>query len=240
MTKIYRIGCSGYYYRGWQDIWYPDQMKTHRWFGYYAEHFDTVEINASFYRFPTQSGVRRWYRQAPKDFTYSVKAPRLITHMKRFSGTERLLADFYGVLANELKEKLGCVLFQMPPSMHYKPESLERILKQMQPGFCNVLEFRHASWWCEDVYAQFRKAGVIFCSVHAPGLPDDIISTARDIYVRLHGDPWCQQNYSEAELSGWAGRIRSARAKRVWVYFNNDSQAFAPSNALHLRKLLNE
>ncbi len=232
------IACSGYYYRHWQGRWYPADMKASQWFAYYAGHFDTVEINASFYRFPTAATVRRWYRQAPGGFLYSVKAPRLITHLKRFRETDTLLRDLYGVLADELQEKLGCILFQMPPSLHYGQDVLRHILEQLDPAFCNVCEFRHPDWWRSEVYAALARAGAVFCSVHAPGLPDDIISTENTVYLRMHGIPWYRQDYTQAELSALATRLRNIGPRQAWVYFNNDTEAFAPFNAQRLAQIM--
>jgi len=236
----YRIGCSGYYYRAWQGVWYPRDIKTHRWFQYYAECFDTVEINASFYRFPTASSVRRWYRQAPAGFVYSVKAPRLITHLKRFNETESLVKDLYGVLSDELSDKLGCVLFQMPPSFHYDTSRLAGVLDQLDCRFVNVLEFRHQSWWCEEVYKELKKARVTFCTISAPKLPDELISTTKTLYIRLHGIPWYKHEYSPSELEDWAERIRSTHPTKAFIYFNNDFHAHAPNNAIILRGLLSK
>jgi uncharacterized protein YecE (DUF72 family) len=232
-----RIGCSGYYYRHWQGLWYPEDLPTSRWFAFYAGQFDTVEINSSFYRFPTAATVRRWLRQAPEGFVYSVKAPRLITHLKRFHDCAPLLDDFFGVLA-KLDAHLGCVLFQLPPSLHYSPETLDKILGAMQPDFRNIIEFRHAGWWRPEVFAALHEKQIGFCSVSAPGLPDDLHVTAPDVYLRLHGDPWYAQDYSEAELAAWATRLRAVDAPRAWIYFNNDHHAFAPANAAALHRLL--
>jgi uncharacterized protein YecE (DUF72 family) len=238
MACEYRIGCSGYYYQDWKGIWYPHELKSSQWFAYYARHFDTLEINSSFYHFPTKSTVRRWYRQAPEGFIYSVKAPRLITHFKRFKDCEPQLTDFYQVLRDELAEKLGCILFQLPPSIRFSDETLKKILGVLQPGFHNVLEFRHPGWWNEAVYRALRDADVGFCCVSAPDLPKAIVTTSNNLYLRFHGNPWYRQNYGERELESWAERIRNAIAKRKWIYFNNDSQAFAPDNAVKLRMLL--
>lgn len=208
------------------------------WFSFYAQHFDTVELNASFYRFPTPSSVRRWYLQAPEGFVYSVKAPRIITHLKRFKDCEGLLNEFYLVLEKELKEKLGCVLFQLPPSLQAEHELLTRILRLMNPRFKNVIEFRHASWWTPWVYNAMRSNGIAFCSVHAPGLPADLVSTSNHAYHRFHGIPWYAQEYTHDELKAWADRFRQLDAAYVWIYFNNDTAAYAPRNALQLMKML--
>ncbi|HXH64258.1 MAG TPA: DUF72 domain-containing protein, partial [Mariprofundaceae bacterium] len=231
------IGCSGYYYRHWQGPWYPEALPASRWFAFYAEHFDTVEINSSFYRFPTAATARRWLRQAPDGFVYSLKAPRLITHLKRFHDCASLLDDFYGVLAG-LGAHLGCVLFQLPPSLHFSEPMLAQLAGAMRPDFRNVIEFRHAGWWRPEVFAALRESRIGFCSVAAPGLPDELVVTAPDVYLRLHGDPWYAQDYSEAELAAWAARLEAADAMRAWVYFNNDHHAFATANAAALKRLL--
>ena len=232
-----RIGCSGYYYRHWQGPWYPPELPASRWFAFYAGRFDTLEINASFYRFPTAAAVSRWRRQAPAGFAYAVKAPRLITHLKRFAGCGPQLGDFYTAIAG-LGTHLGCVLFQLPPSLHYSPENLERILAAMHPDFRNIVEFRHAGWWRHEVIAALRQRQVGFCAVSAPDLPDELLATAPDAYLRLHGNPWYAQDYDEAELAAWAMRIRATQAERAWVYFNNDAEAHAPHNAAQLRRML--
>jgi uncharacterized protein YecE (DUF72 family) len=134
---------------------------------------------------------------------------------------------------------MGCFLFQLPPSYHYTKARLKSIVNQLDPARRNVVEFRHKSWWNEDVYRAFRKAGVIFCSCSGPRLPDELIRTAEDIYVRLHGPlRWYRHDYSDEELKKWAFRIKASGARRAWVYFNNDYEANATQNARSLDRLL--
>lgn len=233
------IGCSGWFYWDWKGTFYPQQMSTNQWFSHYAETFDTVELNAPFYAWPTVANVKSWVKQAAdSDFVYTVKACELITHIKRFEDTASLVEDF-GYVADLLGPRMGCLLFQLPPNYDYSRERLDTILGQLQPHRRNVVEFRHGSWWNDDVYAAFREAGVIFCACSAPGLPDDLIRTHDEIYVRLHGpEKWYRYDYSDAELGEWAEKIRDSGAKRVWVYFNNDYGANAVRNGLKLRELL--
>ena len=233
------IGCSGWFYWHLKGSFYPTQMPTKDWFGHYAEHFRTVELNAPFYAWPTIRTVESWIKQVDgMDFVYTIKVSELITHIKKFEGTEILVQDF-GYIADLLGPLMGCFLFQLPPSFHYTPERLHSIVAQLDPARRNVVEFRHRSWWNDDVYAAFREAGVIFCSCSGPRLPDDVIKTADDIYVRFHGvENWYRHDYSEDELAIWAGKIREAGAKRVWVYFNNDFNGFAIKNATMLAGLL--
>jgi uncharacterized protein YecE (DUF72 family) len=233
------VGCSGWFYWKWRGLFYPESLPTSEWFQYYASHLDTVEINASFYSWPTIANVKAWRRPpGNRDFIYTIKVCELITHIKRFKGTKTLVADF-GMIADILGDRMGCFLFQLPPSHRYTKARLTAILSQLDPARRNVVEFRHASWWNETVYAAFRQTGTIFCSCSGPRLPDELIRTADDVYLRLHGpDRWYRHNYSNDELSKWAGRIQSSGAKRAWVYFNNDYEAYAPRNAAAMRRLL--
>jgi uncharacterized protein YecE (DUF72 family) len=233
------IGCSGWFYWDWKGLFYPSQMPTSQWFPHYAETFDTVEINASFYSWPTVAGVKAWMKGLPETpFVFTVKANELITHIRRFDDTAGLVEDF-GYVADILGEHMGCLLFQLPPSVKYDPALLRSIVSQLQPERRNVVEFRHASWWNPEVYAALRDAGIMFCATSGPKLPDDLIRTADEIYVRFHGtDKWYDYRYSDAELADWAKRIEDSGAKRVWVYFNNDYHGNAIDNGKTLREML--
>jgi len=232
-----RIGCSGYFYRHWRGRFYPPEMPMNRWFAHYASHFDTVEINASFYRFPTRDGVRRWKRQAPAGFVYAVKAPRVITHLRRFHHCDEEMARFSEVL-HELGSALGMTLFQMPPGFRFSEQNLERIMAALPSGLPCALEFRHISWWNDAVWRACEARGALFCSVHAPELPDEIVPVSGRIYLRFHGIPWYRHDYSDEELAAWAARIRASHAGDCWIYFNNDMDAAAPRNALTLAAML--
>jgi uncharacterized protein YecE (DUF72 family) len=143
------------------------------------------------------------------------------------------------MISDILGDRMGCFLFQLPPSYRYTKARLNDVVSQLDPARRNVVEFRHASWWNEEVYSAFRKAGIIFCSCSGPRLPDELVQTADEIYVRLHGPKrWYRHDYSKAELAIWAGRIKASGAKRAWVYFNNDNDTHAPKNAITLRRML--
>ena len=233
------VGCSGWFYWKWRGLFYPIDLPTSDWFGRYSKCFDTVEINASFYSWPTVGNVKAWRRQpGRREFVYTVKVCELITHIKKFKGTKTLIQDF-GMIADILGDRMGCFLFQLPPSYHYTKARLNSILRQLDPTRRNVVEFRHASWWNDAVYAAFRQSGTIFCSCSGPGLPDELFRTADEVYLRLHGpDRWYRHNYSNDELSKWKDRIIASGAKRAWVYFNNDYEGYAPKNAASMRSLL--
>jgi uncharacterized protein YecE (DUF72 family) len=235
------IGCSGWFYWKWRGLFYPTDLRTSDWFGCYAKCFDTVEINASFYSWPTVANVRAWRRQpGEREFVYTIKVCELISHIKKFKGTKTLIQDF-GMIADILGDRMGCFLFQLPPSFRYTKARLTSILSQLDPTRRNVVEFRHASWWNDRVYAAFRQSGTIFCSCSGPRLPDELVRTGDEVYLRLHGpDRWYRHNYSNSELATWKDRIIASGAKRAWVYFNNDYECYAPNNAATMRSLLGE
>jgi uncharacterized protein YecE (DUF72 family) len=236
--RTINIGCSGWYYWHWKGHFYPEDVARAEWFSIYQDHFKTVELNAPFYGWPTVETVKTWLRQARADFVYTIKVCELITHIKRFEDTGILVKDF-GYIADLLGERMGCFLYQLPPSVRYDPDMLQRILEQLNPRHRNVVEFRHKSWWNDDVYEAFEQAGAIFCSTSGPRLPDELIKTADDIYVRFHGvKQWYRHDYTEAELQVWADRIIKSRAKHVWVYFNNDRDGFSIKNAEMLERIL--
>jgi uncharacterized protein YecE (DUF72 family) len=207
-------------------------------FSIYQDNFKTVELNAPFYSWPTVAAVKSWIRQAEPDFVYTIKVCELITHIKRFEDTHALIEDF-GYIADLLGLQMGCFLFQLPPSVRYSTDMLQLILSQMDPRRKNVVEFRHKSWWNEDVYSAFKAAGAIFCSCSGPRLPDKLVRTADDIYIRFHGiKQWYRHDYSDDELTVWAERITLCGAKTVWVYFNNDRDGYSIKNAKRLLQLI--
>jgi uncharacterized protein YecE (DUF72 family) len=233
------VGCSGWFYWHWRGGFYPENLPTAEWFPRYARQFKTVELNAPFYSWPTVAAVRAWARSlGRRKFVFTVKASELITHVKRFSGTRTLVRDF-GHIADLLGPRMGCFLFQLPPSFHYSRARLDQILSQLDTTRRNVVEFRHRSWWNDRVYAAFRESGTIFCSCSGPRLPDELVKTADDIYVRFHGTKkWYRHDYSTAELKVWANRMQESGAHRLWAYFNNDREGFAIKNARALMRLL--
>lgn len=233
------VGCSGWFYWHWRDCFYPAGSPTSAWFEHYAKAFRTVELNAPFYAWPTVGTVQTWIRQAKRRrFVYTVKVCELITHVKRFRGTRELVRDF-GLIADLLGARMGCLLFQLPPSFHYTPARLKAIVSQLDPARRNVVEFRHRSWWDEQVYQALREVGAIFCSCSGPRLPDELVRTADDVYLRFHGTRrWYRHDYTKAELAVWVERIRASGAKRVWAYFNNDRDGYAIKNARELLRQL--
>jgi uncharacterized protein YecE (DUF72 family) len=231
------IGCSGFHYKHWKGVFYPEKMPSTKWLEFYTRHFNTLELNVSFYRFPTAAMLQGWYDNTPAGFIFSVKAPRSITHFKKFLGTERMVGDFYDLAGAGLKEKLGCVLFQLPPNFLYTPERLERITAQLDLGYTNVLEFRHKSWWLPEVYEELAKKNIAFCGMSHPDFPAEIIGNTAVLYYRMHGDTQLYaSDYNESQLDQlYQTLLEMHHLKQAFVYFNNDINGFAVKNAAYLQ-----
>jgi len=239
VPSIYR-GCSGFYNKGWVGIFYPEGMPGKEWFGYYTKHFSTFEINATFYKFPTLRVMQNWYNRAPDGFIFAVKAPKTITHIKRFADCAEEIKAFYDVCRDGLAEKLGPCLFQLPPSFSFSEERLEMVVSSLDPAFKNVVEFRHASWWREDVYTALAKKGITFCSVSYPKLDDTIIENSGTGYVRLHGTPKLfYSEYSLKEIEDLYAAIAAKGFKELFVFFNNTASTAGIINANQLKDMAN-
>ena len=230
------IGCSGFHYNHWKGAFYPEELAKSKWFDFYNNRFKTLELNVTFYRFPRLPVLESWYRQSPPDFRFSVKVYKGITHYKQFIGTERMIHDFYALVREGLREKVGCILFQMPERMKYKPEKLDQILNQVDPDFENVLEFRNESWWNADVFSLLSMHNVAFCGMSYPGLPDEVIQNTDTVYYRFHGVPHLYRSkYKRSFLHNVADQVENNDgAKKAYMYFNNDIDASAITNAFQL------
>lgn len=234
----WHIGCSGFYYKHWKGVFYPEGLAQSKWFKFYTEHFNSLELNGTFYRAPTAETFKNWYKVSPGDFSFAVKAPRMITHYKKFRNTKDLITAFYDAIQTGLGEKLGAVLFQMPPRFVYNEERLENMIANLEPGFNNVLEFRDASWWNNDVYKRLAGKQVTFCGISHPQLPSAVIHNTPVLYYRFHGkEQLYSSEYTFDELSVFTDEIKRISPKQVFVYFNNDIGASAIRNARALNKL---
>lgn len=235
------IGCSGFSYPHWRGHFYPEQLPLKHWFDHYCATFTSVELNVTFYRLLKPEVFVRWQKESPPRFTFSVKGSRFITHVKRLANPEEPLERFFeGVLL--LGEKLRVILWQFHPGFACNMGQLERFLELLS---CypvrNALEFRHESWCCEEVVALCREARVALCMADWPDFIAELPLTAGFVYLRRHGRGGSYAGcYSHDELLADAGRIREylEGGRDVYIYFNNDAQAFAPENARELAQLL--
>ncbi|WP_345948245.1 DUF72 domain-containing protein [Mucilaginibacter sp. PAMB04274] len=234
----WHIGCSGFHYKHWKEVFYPEGMPQRKWFDHYCQHFDTLELNNTFYNFPRITSLEKWYADSPPGFLFAVKAYRGITHFKKLIETQALVSEMYQVISDGLKEKLGTVLFQMPPNFTYSEERLERVLKSLDPVFNNVIEMRHNSWWQDDVYVALAKQNISFCGMSHPTLPNDVIANTPVLYYRMHGNQQLYASaYSPKELQDFAEKVKATQAERAYIYFNNDIGASAIFNAKELLEI---
>lgn len=231
------IGCSSYYNFRWTEVFYPADIGRNKWFEYYCQHFNTYEINGTFYKFPTVKSLQTWYKKAPEGFMFALKVPKVITHIKRLEDCEQELAAFYSVCQDGLADKLGPILFQFPPSFSYTAERLELLLKAVDTRFKNAIEFRTESWWQRDVYDALAAKNIAFASVNYPKLPTTIITTNKLAYIRFHGNPRLfYSEYSTAELQATLKElIAKKNVSEAYIFFNNTASTAAIVNAVELK-----
>ncbi len=240
-TQVH-IGTSGWHYKHWRGEFFPKELATAKWLRWYAERFDTVEINNSFYRLPAVTAIEGWCRETPESFCFAVKASRYITHNKKLKDPESSFDKFFSVMGR-LERRLGPILFQLPPSWKLNLERLEEFLSSLPRDLRCVFEFRNATWNVPEVYELLRKHNAAYCIYELAGFQSPLEITADFTYVRLHGPGnKYQGDYSEDTLRGWAEKIAAWRKqlKHVFVYFDNDQAAFAAKNALELKQLVGD
>lgn len=232
-----RIGTSGWHYNHWIERFYPKDLPKNKWLTYYAKHFDTVEINNTFYHLPKAKTVENWHRITPKNFLYVVKANRFITHIKRLNEPAEPVERFFEIV-NLLKEKLGPVLYQLPPSFHKELDRLKEFIGFLPDTTKSVFEFRHKSWFSQDTYKLLEKHNCSFCIHDMPGVKTPLVVTGDTIYIRFHGSTGRYEgNYTKSMLGKWADWIKKQKVKKSYAYFNNDYNAYAISNAKTLREM---
>ncbi len=237
-----RIGCSGWLYRHWRELFYPAKLPQRLWFGHYAGTFGTVELNTSFYRLPGPETFTKWRDQAPPGFRYAVKAPRFITHMKKLSDCTEPVGKFMQ-RARNLVETIGPILYQLPPRFACNPGRLEDFAPLLPPDLVHVFEFREKSWICEEVLALLDARGLSFCVHDMAGSATPRWASGPIAYVRFHGGAGKYRGrYSDERLLGCADWIveQAGGGRNVWCYFNNDIDAHAIQDALTLRSMVNQ
>lgn len=233
-----RIGCSGWNYPHWQGRFYPEQQTPQEWFPFYATFFDTVELNTTFYQLPAAKTFQTWRAQAPDGFLYAVKANRYLTHIKKLREPAEPLKRFLDRVSL-LGEHLGPILYQLPPRWHLNRERLAYFLDLLPPHLRHVFEFRDQSWMGEEVFRLLEQRGISFCTHDLSGLRVPRRAVGPIAYVRLHGPARPDQaGYPTSTLCSWWGwmerQVKSGRD--LYVYFNNDAEARAVSDALRLKQ----
>jgi len=239
---VIRIGCSGWNYQHWRNgVFYPPRLPPRRWLEFYARHFDTVEVNATFYRLPKKQAVANWVRESPPAFLFAVKMSRYVTHVKRLRDLPPSLELFYSRIRPLADSpKVGPVLWQLPGTFRRDDERLAQALATLPRGR-HAFELRHESWFVDDVYELLRRHGVALVIGDTPRRPFQAHELTADwTFIRFHhGTRGRNSNYSESELEDWAQRIETwARHADVYAYFNNDWNGYAVRNGLWLKKRL--
>ena len=239
MERI-RIGCSGWNYRHWRRLFYPDGLPQKKWFAFYAEHFDTVEINNSFYRLPKAETFETWREAAPPGFCYAVKANRFLTQAKKLKDCEEPLARMMAPF-RALGDRLGPILYQLPPRFRINLARLEDFLKLAPKDATNVFEFRDRSWHVPETFALLDRYDASLCVHDMPDSASERIAVGRIAYLRFHGAAgkyWGR--YPDETLLSWTdwmvGQARQGRP--VWAYFNNDIHAHAIHDAQTLKAMM--
>jgi uncharacterized protein YecE (DUF72 family) len=235
------IGTSGWSYGHWKSVFYPENMPRKDWLEFYQRHFTTVEVNASFYRLPTETTFRNWRDRSEPGFRFSLKGSRLVTHLKRLRDVKDNLEAFCG-RARLLEEHLGPLLWQLPPGMEKDIELLGQFLQLLPAGLTHAVEFRNPHWYADDTFELLRRSGpVVLCQHDMKGSESPPLTTAPSVYIRFHGPSGNYTgNYSCEQLAAWADRITQYvnDGAEVWVYFNNDIGGCAITDARRLRGMV--
>lgn len=237
----YYIGTSGWHYEHWRGLYYPEGLAKSKWLQFYVKQFNTVELNNSFYHLPSEKAFATWRESAPENFVFAVKVSRFITHIKRLENFGSAVENFLS-RARLLQDKLGPLLYQLPPNMKRNDEVLESFLCSLPQKYRHVFEFRHESWLADSVFHILQQYNAGLCVFDMPGFTCPLIATSDFAYIRFHGSASLYSScYSDEELSQWAQKIArlGKKVKAVYIYFNNDAEAFAVKNALTLTKLIN-
>lgn len=239
------IGTSGWNYSQWRGIFYPEEVSQNRWLEFYSRFFDTVEINMTFYRFPNEKAIEKWKRTVSKGFLFSVKGNRIITHVKKLKDVESILKKFLSLILL-FEDKLGPVLFQLPPSFSFKKERLaafcelltsQEITKNMKFS----IELRDKRWINEEVFSILKSYNISLCFSDFPGVEINSPFTASFVYIRRHGPTTLYSScYTEEEIKKDASFIGNCLKNKmhVFIYYNNDANAWAVKNAFQLKEML--
>ncbi len=234
------IGCSGYVYKHWRGPFYPVDLPQKKWLDYYARYFPTVELNNTFYMLPAASTFEGWRKNAPEGVLYAVKANRFITHMKKLTDPQPHLARMFERVCL-LEEKLGPVLYQLPPRWRFNAERFETFLQALPRDVEQAVEARETSWLNDDFFSLLEQYQVGYCIASLPDYQSPVRATARFVYLRFHGSGrMYYYRYTPDELRYWREVIArfTSEGRHVYAYFNNDLNAWAVQNALELMGML--
>lgn len=248
-TNSIHIGTSGWVYKHWQNIFYPDSLDEKERLKYYSQYFSTVEVNSSFYHLLKEDSINNWLNSTPKDFVFAIKASRYITHMKRLKDPEKTTVNFFKSIEpfqdkteSLPKSRLGPILFQLPPNFSFNPQRLKSFLTAIPKDYRYVFEFRDPSWFNPETYDILKEHNTAFCIYYLGEFYSPKEITADFVYIRLHGNYGLGSGkYKDEELKKIAQDIEffKGQNKDVFCYFNNDEAGYAVQNASELKQQLN-
>lgn len=240
MPGAVHIGTSGWHYKHWRGPFYPEKLPASKMLEFYAQHFDTVELNNTFYRLPTENGLTTWRESTPKGFCFAAKGSRFITHLKKLKDPESAIEKYFERVC-QLGKKLGPIVFQLPPWWEADAARLEAFLDALPRRRLYAFELRNPTWHTPEIRRILHRRNAAFCVFEIAGFRSGFDITADFTYVRLHGPGGAYQgSYPREALKEWASRIRKWQkdVRAVYVYFDNDQAGFAVRNALELKQLL--
>jgi len=236
-----RVGCSGFLYEHWRGNFYPEDLPKNHWLEYYCQRFSTVELNVTFYRLPDRETFAKWHSATPKNFIFSLKGSRFITHVKKLKDCAEPLDAFFS-RASVLKEKLGVVLWQLSPTFNMDIERLHAFLEELRPfGTRHAFEFRNKTWINKKVFTLLEHENAAVCMADYPDFLAEVPSTADFVYIRRHGKEGSHTTSYSAEFLKADSKFIKAHLKQkndAYIYFNNDAQGHAPKNAEELTRLI--
>ena len=235
-----QIGTSGWHYPHWRGPFYPEKLPASKMLEFYVRHFDTVELNNTFYRLPTETGVNDWRTSTPADFCFAAKGSRFLTHMKKLKDPAPGIEKYFDRIAG-LGQKLGPIVWQLPPQWEVNAERLEDFLEALPKRRRYAFELRNPTWHNDEIYSILRHHNAAFCIFQIAGMFSGIQLTADFTYVRLHGPAGAYQgSYSQDVLGRWSDQLREwdRHLRAAYIYFDNDQAAYAAENALALKQML--
>ncbi|MGE0601562.1 MAG: DUF72 domain-containing protein [Dehalococcoidia bacterium] len=237
MVEHWHVGCSGWSYKHWRGDFYPEDLPQRAWFEHYAGQFDTVEINSTFYRLPSSATVQKWADEAPRGFKFAIKASQFITHYHRLQDSDGALKKLFDRM-EPLGAHEGPILYQLPERFERDDERLSAFLHSLPSHHHHAMEFRHESWWTDEVFELLRKRHVAFVMFSMGKTQTPVVATSAHAYVRFHGPQKYRGGYETDDLRWWRDQLGSLDASNAWVYFNNDAGGHAPKDARALLELL--
>ncbi|HET6224923.1 MAG TPA: DUF72 domain-containing protein [Bacteroidia bacterium] len=237
IPKTIHIGCSGYYYGYWKNKFYPKGLVAKDYLSHYSTVFNSVELNGTFYRTPALSQLQKYRDATGTDFSFAVKVSKYITHVLRLNESKQHIEEFQTLIKNGLQDKAKCFLFQFPASFQFSEENLERILINIPHHKENIIEFRHISWWNNEVLREMKKANLTFCNVDFPKLESSFEQTSDVFYLRLHGNPILfKSSYSAEQLMEFQKHFPK-NCSTYWIFFNNTYYEAGYLNAQELMRI---